>query len=91
MSYLVVTRKTFDTPPENDAVFTEGAVVDKWNDFTSSGKLISIETNKISDTIYEDTMNFDSIESWEEFKSVFRNEKVKQTESNVRVTIVQQG
>lgn len=91
MSYLVVTRKTFDTPPENDAVFTEGAVVDKWNDFTSSGKLISIETNKISDTIYEDTMYFDSYWSWEEFRSLFDDEKAKETESAVTVTVVRRG
>ena len=84
MAYRVKTRKEFSTIPSSTTIFSSGTTHDKWDELNTAGKIVSYTMDKISDTVYEETMTFDTYDSFIEFSDAFKSEY---DESNTSYTI----
>lgn len=84
MVYRVKTRKEFNAEPSSTTIFSSGPTHDKWTELNDAGKIVSYSISEISDTVCEETMDFDSYESFIEFSDAFEGEY---DESNGTYTI----
>ena len=67
MAYRVKTRKEFNTIPSSTTIFSSGTTHDKWTELNTAGKIVSYTMDKINDTVYEETMTFDTYDSFIQF------------------------